>query len=79
MITEATAGEEIIKGWCIRGNRNGAMIRVRGHPHLGVRGGERIFKKVREKPERLEQNEALLHFESQRELFHMKRVGNSIK
>lgn len=54
-------------------------MRVKGHPHLGVRGGERILKEVRERPGRLEQNEALLSFESQRELFKMKQVGTSVE
>lgn len=68
MITEATAGEELIKGGSVRRNRNGTMMTAKDLPHLGVRGGERIFKEVRERPERLEEDQALLQSESQREL-----------
>lgn len=57
IISEATAGAALIKGGSIQGNRNGSMIKVRGHPHLGVRGRERIFKEVRGRPAMLEQDE----------------------
>ena len=49
MITEVTAGRRSI--W---GSRNGSVMEVRGHPHSGVGGRERIFKGVKERPERLE-------------------------
>lgn len=54
-------------------------MKVRGHTHSRVRGRERIFKEVKERLERLEQDEALLCFKSHRELFKMKQVSNSIK
>lgn len=79
MIPEATAGEELIKGGAVSGSRCGAMMKIRGHPHFRIRGRKWIFEEVRGRPERFEQDEALLHFESKRELFKMKQVGKSIK
>lgn len=78
MITEATAREELLKGGSVGGSRCGAMMKIKGHPHIRIRG-RRIFEEVRGIPERFEQDEALLRFESKRELFKMKHVGKSIK
>ena len=46
MITEATAGEKLIKG----GSASGAVMKIRGHPHLGMRGREKILEEIRGKP-----------------------------
>lgn len=56
MIIEGIVGEEFIKGGSVRRNRNGVMMIVKDFLYLGVRGGERIFKEVRERLERLEED-----------------------
>lgn len=43
---EATAGEKLIKG----GSASGAVMKIRGHPHLGMRGREKILEEIRGKP-----------------------------
>lgn len=54
------------------------MIKVRGHTLSIVRGREGIFKEVKERLERLDQDEVLLCFKSHRELFKMKQVNNLV-
>lgn len=46
MITEATAREELIKGGSVGGSRCGAMMKIKGHPHIRIRGRKRVFEEV---------------------------------